>query len=420
MPMRIGILPHADLPHLIPSFRIGRALLKWGHTVHIFGSDVQTVGRGHSDAWRGLLETFGLSGRQVIHGRRDVTVSDWLIGQMRERQLDAIILDAVWQGLAFGIDASGAVRSVVIHHAGLPDFRGGDMPTWAFVHPAHSRDYWAQARRAVEQVEQSGRGVRGLLLSAKALSAAGRAAADAFDFGCTEFAALPAIRAMSLCPAAEFPRERGRVDYFGTLLPGPGDVDWRPLPAELADGSRDLIACVFGTTGLNTREEYEWLAALAQGLAHAFPRDQIVVVIPEWANSPPLIHDRPPNLLSYPWIPLWELLSTRKGARVLVTTPGVGAFREAVASGTPIVAIPRATDQFGVAARVEYFKLGSALVSRELPRPDLVVSHVARVLEDPDIRIQAQRLGQEFTAFDATLPLKRFIENPVQGASHVP
>jgi len=420
MTLRVGILPHADLPHILPCFRICRELSKFGHGVWVLGSDVNKVGKGHSDVWGDQLATFGLSGRQIIHSNRDVTIADWLIRQLRELELDVIILDAVWQGLAFGCQSSSLVKSVVIHHAGLPDFRSPDMPTWSFVHPGHSKDQWAKARSSIEQREQAGQGVRSIFSAEKALSAAGREAKGTFDFGCGEFAALPAIRAMSMCPAAEFPAERGRIDYFGTLLPKPEDVDWRPLPSELMGNSQALIACVFGTTGLQTRAEYEWLFSLAKNLAHSFPDSQVLVVIPNWVKLAWEAEGCPKNLLSYPWLPLWELLSTRKGIKVLVSTPGIGAFREAITSGTPIVAIPRLLDQFGAAARVEYFGVGSSLVSPELPQPDLVVKHVAYVLESADVLAQTHRLSQEFIAFDATQPLKRFIQNPVRGASHLP
>ena len=64
---------------------------------------------------------------------------------------------------------------------------------------------------------------------------------------------------------------------------------------------------------------------------------------------------------------------------------GTDPFREAVASGTPIVAVPRSLDQFGAAARVEYFGIGQALVERELPAVDDVVERVAHVLGDAGI-----------------------------------
>ncbi|CAG1011326.1 Oleandomycin glycosyltransferase [Rhizobiaceae bacterium] len=409
MTLRVGVFPHADLPHIVPSFRICRELLGCGHEVRVLGSDVRKFGRGHSEAWADQLGMFGLNGREVVHRSDDVTLAAWLEGQLKDLRLDVLVVDAVWQGLAYGCRAS-LPGKVVVHHAGLPDFRSSDMPTWDFVHPGHPRERWALARRSSEQREQSGEGVRGLLSSVKALSAEGRKEKDVFGFGCGEFENLPATRAMSLCPAVEFPDERGRVEYFGTLLPAPGDIDWRALPPELADADESLVACAFGTTGLRTRHEYDWLLALATRLAHHLAGCRIVAVVPAMARRDATGGRAPKNLVVQSWVPLWELLSGRKGAKVLVSTPGVGAFREAVASGTPVVAVPRWLDQFGAAARVEYFGVGHALVSHELPEPDLVVKRVASVLHDSDLRARTESLRQEVAAFDATRPLKRFIE----------
>lgn len=408
MPLHIGILPHADLPHVIPCFRVGRELLKLGHEVHILGSDDYTLGRTHSEACIGELPVFGLSGRQVFHKTHEISFFDWLIRQLKELDLDVLILDAVWQSLSFRAHSAGLLKSIIVHHAGFPDFRSRDLPPWRFVHPGHSKEQQERARRSVA-ADQAGQAFRTMFSAIKAASGAGPAAPDAFEFGCNEFAILPAVRAISLCPSLEFPEERGRIDYFGTLLPTPQDPDWKPLPAELIDSSETLIACAFGTTAILTPEERQWLSTMATSLARSFPRSQVVAALPGDAR----LNDAtaPGNLLKLAWLPLWELLSTRKAAKVLVSTPGVGAFREAVASATPVVALPRGLDQFGAAARVEYFNLGSALVSPGLPPPELVVRHVAHVLEDETIQTKVRRFKQEIDAFDATLPLKRAMES---------
>ena len=417
MALRVGILPHADLPHLLPCLRIGRELLKLGHDARFLGSDVHTLGRKHSEAWAEQLPRFGLSGREIVHRSADVTFFEFLVQKLRELRLDVLILDAVWQGLTFACQSSGLVKTVVVHYAGLPDFRYRDMPTWRFVHPAHPPEHWAEARRSVGEQDQNAGVFRGMLSSVKAASGTGEATAEDFESGCLDFARIPAIRAMSLCPAAEFPDERGRVEYFGTLLPGPADVDWHPPPADLADPSRPLIVCAFGTSALVRDDQYEWLCATGQLLAQAFADFQVVIVVPDHVRALHLV-DPPGNLRSYPWVPLWELLSRRAGSKVLVSAPGIGAFREAMASATPLVAIPRRLDQFGAASRVEYFKVGSVIVSRSLPRPELVAQVVSHVLQDAEIRVHSQRLRQEVLDFEATSPLKRFMENLSAGATH--
>jgi UDP:flavonoid glycosyltransferase YjiC (YdhE family) len=418
MLLRVGILPHADLPHLLPSFRICRELIKQGHSVHILGSDAFAIFRGHSSAWGEQLDIFHLRGHELVHNDPQRNFADWLIQQIHELKLDVMILDAVWQGLAQACQASGRLKCVVVHHAGFPDFRNRDMPPWCFVHPGHPSDYRAQARAFIESHEKTaGLGIRGIMLNVRDLWRGASAAVGEFEPGCSEFASLPAVHAVSLCPALEFPDERGRTEYFGNLLPSPGDIDWRPLPPQVADVSHPLIACIFGTKGLQTPDQHQWLSSLASQLGRSFLTHQIVVVIPgsEKIESPN--GSNPKNVLVQPWIPLWELLSTRKAPRVLVTTPGVGALREATASATPIVAIPRRLDQFGAAARVEFFGIGAALVSPDLPEPDLVVQRVREVFDNTEIHARSQRLRDDLAAFDATQPLKRFMHNPAIGAT---
>jgi UDP:flavonoid glycosyltransferase YjiC (YdhE family) len=174
--------------------------------------------------------------------------------------------------------------------------------------------------------------------------------------------------------------------------------------------SEPLIACVFGTSGLQTRKEYQWLLNCGRSLAQQFTDCQVITVIPERVQVELTMQKRPSNLLVFPWIPLWELLVTRNSAKVVVTTPGVGAFREAIASGTPMIAVPRKADQFGAAARVEYFGLGSAWVSSELPCDSVLVPRVAHALGDGGMRLRAQRMADEVMAYNSTGPLKRFID----------
>jgi UDP:flavonoid glycosyltransferase YjiC (YdhE family) len=414
MKIRVGILPHADLPHVLPCFRLARELLKYGHDVRLLGSDVYGLGRGHSQAWGSQLGRFGLAGREVVHKDRGVKFFNWFPQQVKELGLDVLILDAVWQGLAFDCRASEVVANLVVHYSGLPDFRPADMPAWRFVHPGHSRQAWEEARSSMAKNQAVG-AFRTMFSSVRSLSGGGTASSDDYATGCTDFATLPAVRAVSLCPALEFPEERGRVEYFGTLLPTPQDVDWAPLSRELSDPSLPLIACVFGTTSMLSKEERQWMRSTATSLARSFPHCQVVCVIPGRVTGEQIPQDAAPNVLWLPWVPLWELLATRRNAKVLVSTPGIGAFREAMASATPIVAIPRQLDQFGAAARVEFFKVGAVLVSRQLPAPQLVMRQVAHVLENQEFHLNAERLRQDCAAYDATLPLKRFLDKLVKG-----
>lgn len=81
--MRAGILPHADLPHIIPNFRLARSLLKLGCDVRILGSDVVKIGKGHSEAWSSSVEKFKFGESLALHNSADKTFLSWL-----ERQIN--------------------------------------------------------------------------------------------------------------------------------------------------------------------------------------------------------------------------------------------------------------------------------------------------------------------------------------------
>jgi len=413
---RIGLLPHADLPHILPFFRLARALRKLGHDVYVFGSDIVTLtgsGRmGHRVAWSGQIEIFQLQGVSAVHQNRDMHFCDWLRKEMQEKAIEILVLDAVWQGLAYEFINDRQI-SVLINHAGLPDFRSADIPSWWFVHPDHPRSLRQDARRANEGVEAAGGGIRNMMSAVKRLTQAGRVIPDEFDFGCGEFANLPAKRAVCFCPDVEFPEERGRTEYLGSQLAGVDDIDRQTLPAEIVElgtTDRPLIACVFGTSGMCTSVEQLWLASACKRLAEHFSESNVIAVMPDQTQNKLRQNALPPNLRLFKWIPLWELLDSWSGAKVLVSTPGVGAFREAVYSATPIVAVPRRVDQVGAAARVEYFGLGKAWSRNRLPRIDVLVENVTAVFTDSSIKTRCAELCDKARAFDAGNPLQRVID----------
>ena len=404
--MRAGILPHADLPHIIPNFRLARSLLKLGCDVRILGSDVVKIGKGHSEAWSSSVEKFKFGKSLALHNSADETFLSWLERQIDSLQLDIVILDAVWQSLAYALPGK-----IAIHHAGLPDFRSEDMPTWLFVHPKHGRERWRSARNRLDALESSGRGVRALFYHVGKVSGL-TLDSKPFDFGCGGFAKIPAVRSMCLPRELEFPKEAGRVAYLGTNLPSETDVDWTAPPEQLIGNDRPLILCIFGTTGLTDPSEYRWLLSTATKLANSFADHIVAAVIPGINQSDSQrLAAGVKNLSLYSWIPLWETLSMRQAPTVLVTAPGVGTLREAAAAGTPIVAIPRRLDQFGAAARIEYFGLGRCLVSQDLPDATSVAESVARCLGDKPIRARCFEFKRKISSHKGLQSLQRFLES---------
>lgn len=405
--MRVGILPHAGLSNIIPNFRLARSLVNLGCEVRFLGSDIvkDTAMEGHSKAWASSARKFGFEDYLVVHNSTEESFIAWLIRQIDVLQLGIVVLDAGWQSLAYALPGK-----IVIFHAGLPDFRSGDMPTWRFVHPNHGKDVWKNARNQLEALERAGQGERSVLYNA-AIDSGMTLENKAFDFGCGEFANIPAIRAMSLPQILEFPGEAGRVRYLGVNLPSESDIDWTSGPDRLTKDERPLILCIFGTTGLSGLSEYLWLLSTSMELAKSLEKHLVAVVLPDLAQSyVQRIARVVKNLVVYSWVPLWETISARSAPTILVTTPGVGTFREAVASGTPVVAIPRILDQFGAAARIEYFGLGRCIVSPNLPDAKSVIENVSLCFSDNQIWERANKIKQAISSDNGHDSLKNLFE----------
>ncbi|MBM7441138.1 macrolide-inactivating glycosyltransferase [Streptomyces sp. HB132] len=89
----------------------------------------------------------------------------------------------------------------------------------------------------------------------------------------------------------------------------------------------------------------------------------------------------PPNIEVHPWVPQ---LSVLKQADAFITHAGAGGSQEGLATGTPMVAVPQAVDQFGNADMLQ--SLG---VARHLPKEEADAASlraaVLALVDDPDV-----------------------------------
>lgn len=96
------------------------------------------------------------------------------------------------------------------------------------------------------------------------------------------------------------------------------------------------------------------------------------------------------------YAPQLELL---KRASVVVTHAGLNTTLEALAEGVPLVAIPQGNDQPGVAARIDYRKVGVVIPVRRLTVSRLREG-IAAVLRDPVYRDSARGLQEAMSRVD--------------------
>jgi zeaxanthin glucosyltransferase len=84
---------------------------------------------------------------------------------------------------------------------------------------------------------------------------------------------------------------------------------------------------------------------------------------------------------------------------LIITHAGLNSVLEAVWFGVPIVAIPVTDDQPGVAARIRWKGIGSAVPFKSLT-VDRLCATIREVLENYDFRVRSLALGAEVRSVD--------------------
>jgi len=153
-----------------------------------------------------------------------------------------------------------------------------------------------------------------------------------------------------------------------------------PFPWELLSG-KPLVYASFGTVQNRNRRLYQ---ALAQATAHL---DVQVVLSLGGAEASELPPELPGNMLAVPFAPQLEILEK---AALMVTHAGMNSALECLAAGVPMVAVPIAHDQPGVAARIEWTGTG-VRVPAPACEPERLRQAIETVLRESSFRESAQR-----------------------------
>ncbi|WUT60757.1 macrolide-inactivating glycosyltransferase [Streptomyces sp. NBC_00683] len=129
------------------------------------------------------------------------------------------------------------------------------------------------------------------------------------------------------------------------------------------------------------------------------------VVLQIGTHVPPsALGDVPANIEVHSWVPQ---LSVLKQADAFITHAGAGGSQEGLATGTPLVAVPQAVDQYGNADMLQ--ALG---VARHLPKEDADAASlraaVLALVDDPEVaeklaRVQERMAGEGGTKRAADL-----------------
>lgn len=425
----IIMLPHVG--HYIPTFKLAQDLIGRGHRVTYVGTDDtmrgHVVGRGFafvrvelgappSDA----APPAGLSGwlrqaRATLAAQRrlvDNLANGAAVGPVIEALApDVLLLDNTLTAVAVALVRYG--RPVVMLSAFLPLDRAEGCPpldSWALPGTGlatriRCRLDWAAVRFR--------RGLVNLMLAPIGLSEAqvlrrvargggvdlrGRLLPDRlFTTGID----LPEV---ILCPAAlDFPRRLrpGAAHAGASLVQEPRDDTDGP--------GRPLVLVSLGTVDTRSRPYRQALAA-ALGAAREMPQADFVVV----GLSATVIEglDAPPNVRLLGFQPQAAWLGR---AAVLVTHGGLGAIKEAIMAGVPMVvlAVPGA-DRYGNAARVAHHGLGLR-VRAAAAEGKSVAAMIRTALVDPTLRQRVREMRDAFLAAERDTPAADIVERLASG-----
>ena len=362
-PLSIGVLCLEGTGHLNPMFAICRALRARGHRLTMIGSvDSEAPVRAAGLDYRCLGSPELPLGTLATHRQNLSKLSGWnatrystegIVGYTRillrdvppvleELKLDGLLID---QYILGGRTIAERIGVPMINFCGAMMLNAEDyVPPFLFGWQ-YRRDAigWARNRIGRWVVRRMFQFLMSEINYYRQLwkLAPHRGIPDTFS---------PLAQLVPIPPEFDFPRESlpSHLHYVGPLPSAAGrsltDFDFSQL-----DG-RPLVFASFGTLQNEIRSLYEKLAAAAAQL----PVQLVVSMGGGGLYIDRLVGDP----LVVPFAPQLELLQR---ARLTVTHGGLNTVMESLCWGVPLVVVPIANDQPGIAARVQRHGLGEKL-----------------------------------------------------------
>lgn len=106
--------------------------------------------------------------------------------------------------------------------------------------------------------------------------------------------------------------------------------------------------------------------------------------------DPAVLGDVPPNVEVSSWVPQ---LSVLRQADAFITHAGAGGSQEGLATGTPMVAVPQAVDQFGNAEMLQALGVARHL-AKEDADADSLRAAVLSLVDDPEVAAKLARIRE--------------------------
>jgi zeaxanthin glucosyltransferase len=175
-----------------------------------------------------------------------------------------------------------------------------------------------------------------------------------------------------------------------------------PFPWEKLNG-RPLIYASMGTLQNRILPIFGIIAEACTGLDA-----QLVLTLGRQDADIPAGLRGDPIVVGY--APQLELL---KKAAVMINHGGVNSVMESLTRGVPMVTIPVALDQPGVAARAKYIGVGE-FIELEKVQPHELRGAIRKVLSTPSYRANARRFQREIAELDGVRRACDLIEEAVR------
>lgn len=223
---------------------------------------------------------------------------------------------------------------------------------------------------------------------------------------------LLSLRELILCPAAfEIPRpdRRPEPEVFHVEAPvsrGRPSESADPFPWDRLDANKKLLLCSMGSQSYMAGAPAlaHFYAAVA-GAAQADPGWQLVLAtggLVEESDLP----DLPADAVLARWLPQLQLL---KRAAALITHGGLGAVREAIAHGVPMLVFPIGSDQPHNAARLVHHGLGLAGTFGQTSARE-IGERLRRIDGEPAFRDNVRAMRERFLEAEREGTAVRLIE----------
>jgi zeaxanthin glucosyltransferase len=210
-------------------------------------------------------------------------------------------------------------------------------------------------------------------------------------------------------PEFEFPRQHlPRSFHFTGPYSCPDSREPAAFPFEQLTG-QPLIYASMGTLQNQLSGVFETIAEACVGL------DAQLVIALGGGSDPKFLPHLPGNPLVVGYAPQLELL---KKATLTITHAGLNTALESLSNGTPMVAIPIANDQPGVAARIAWTGSGEVITLAKLNRSRLRTA-VKKVLMEDSYKQNAVRLQAAIRRAGGVIRAADIVEQVAQNGQPV-